>query len=117
MTVARMIHLGLPEKKIWGVRAAKMTVVFVALDIVCFLVQVVGAGMLSGDSENGFDAQRIGRYIYMTGIAIQLAFIVIFSTMTICFYRLLHRVTNGNMSRMKWLLWTMLSVLALIVVS
>ncbi|RYC80085.1 hypothetical protein BFJ63_vAg17029 [Fusarium oxysporum f. sp. narcissi] len=51
MTVARMVHLGLADKQIWNIKATKLTVLFVWIDVVCFLVQAGGGGMLSNKDE------------------------------------------------------------------
>ncbi|PNY26031.1 Uncharacterized protein TCAP_04034 [Tolypocladium capitatum] len=47
MAVARMVHFALPEQKIWGIRAAKLTLIFTWLDVVCFLVQAAGGVLLA----------------------------------------------------------------------
>lgn len=110
-----MVYLGLPEKKIWGIRATKLTLIFVWLDIVCFLVQGGGGSMLSGDSS--VQLKNIGMKLYTAGIGLQLAFVVIFSGMTLWFYKKMHEATGGHVGRMAWLIWTMLLVLTMIVVS
>lgn len=115
MTVARMIYFGIPEKKIWGVRATKLTLIFVWLDVACFLVQGAGGSMLSGDLSA--NVKSIGMRIFTGGIGLQLGFVVIFSGMTIFFYWKMHQVTGGHIGRMRWLIWTMFLVLAMIVVS
>jgi len=109
MTVARMVHFGLPSQKIWGIRAARMTLLFVWLDIVCFLVQGGGGSMLSGDN--------IGSKVYMSGVGLQLAFVLVFIVLTVCFYVEMRRVTGGRMGLMRWLTLAMIAVLLFIVVS
>ena len=115
MTVARMVHFGLPSQKIWGIRAARMTLLFVWLDIVCFLVQGGGGSMLSGD--NSADVRRIGSKVYMSGVGLQLAFVLVFIVLTVCFYVEMRRVTGGRMGLMRWLTLAMIAVLLFIVVS
>ncbi|KAH7237880.1 hypothetical protein B0J15DRAFT_569523 [Fusarium solani] len=51
MTVARMVHFGLADKQIWNIKANKLTVLFVWIDVVCFFVQAGGGGMLSNKDE------------------------------------------------------------------
>ncbi|KAM3511508.1 hypothetical protein MY11210_004866 [Beauveria gryllotalpidicola] len=63
MTVARMVYFGLPDKKIWGVRAVKLTVLFVWLDVVCFLVQL-GGGLLLSNHDNA-NLAPIGMKVYI----------------------------------------------------
>ncbi|KAJ4154089.1 hypothetical protein LMH87_010552 [Akanthomyces muscarius] len=115
MTVARMVYFGLPDKKIWGVRAVKLTVVFVWLDIVCFLVQLGGGVLLSNNDDAGLT--RIGMKVYTAGIGLQLGFVVIFGTMTAWFWRRMRQVSRGqSMGRLRFLIWSMLAVLVLIMV-
>ena len=115
MTVARMVHFALPEKRIWGIRAAKLTLIFIWLDVVCFLVQAGGGSLLSGD--NPANLLAIGMKMYMAGIGVQMGFVVIFSAMTLWFYYRLHQgAGGGGIGRMRYLIWTLLSVLLLIVV-
>ncbi|KAK2471480.1 hypothetical protein H9L39_17711, partial [Fusarium oxysporum f. sp. albedinis] len=51
MTVARMVHFGFADKQIWNIKATKLTILFVWIDVVCFLVQAGGGGMLSIKDE------------------------------------------------------------------
>ena len=115
MTVARMVHFGLPEKKIWGIRAVRLTVLFVWLDIICFLVQAAGGSMLSNNDDANIT--QIGMKIYTAGIGVQLAFVVIFGFMTAWFYRQAHEAADGKLGRLRFLIWAMIAVLLLIVVS
>lgn len=116
MTVARMVYFGLPEKKIWGVRAIKLTVLFVWLDIICFLVQLGGGALLS--NNNDANLTKIGMKVYTAGIGLQLGFVVIFGFMTGWFYYRMQQVSRGgSMGRLRLLTWTMLAVLVLIMVS
>ncbi|EGX90799.1 RTA1 domain protein [Cordyceps militaris CM01] len=115
MTVARMVYYGLPEKKIWGIRAVKLTVLFVWLDIICFLVQLGGAALLSNNDNANLTS--IGMKIYVAGIGLQLGFVVIFGVMTAWFYHRMRKVSRGrSMGRLRFLIWTMLAVLVLIMV-
>ncbi|KAK5987978.1 putative lipid transporter atnI [Cladobotryum mycophilum] len=113
MAVARMIYMGLPDKKIWGIRAIKLTLLFVWLDIACFLVQLSGGALLSNNDNP--DLSRIGMKLYTAGIGVQLGFIIIFGSMTVWFYRKYYLVTGGHTGRMKFLIWALLTVLVLIV--
>ncbi|EJP68056.1 RTA1 domain-containing protein [Beauveria bassiana ARSEF 2860] len=107
---------GLPDKKIWGVRAVKLTVLFVWLDVVCFLVQLGGGLLLSNDDNRNL--APIGMKLYTAGIALQLGFVVIFGVMTGWFYHRMRQVSQGKGMgrRLQILTWTMLAVLVLIIV-
>ncbi|KAK2469433.1 hypothetical protein H9L39_19150 [Fusarium oxysporum f. sp. albedinis] len=114
MTVARMVHFGLADKQIWNIKATKLTVLFVWIDVVCFLVQAGGGGMLSNKDEPNI--ARIGTKVYTAGVAIQMTFVIIFGAMTAWFYRRIHQVPRCNNGRLKGLTLVMLAVLLLIVV-
>lgn len=115
MTVARMVYFTIPEKKIWGIRAIRLGLIFIWLDIVCFLVQGGGGSLLSNnDSPKNV---RLGQQIYMAGIGVQMAFILIFGGMTAYFYYRLVQLKGRHIGRMRYLIWTMLAVLTLVTVS
>lgn len=115
MTVARGVYVGLPGKKIWGIGATRLTMIFVWLDVVCFIVQGVGGSVLSGDFAAG--VKNIGMRVYTAGIGLQLGFVVVFTGMTVSIYWEMRRVTGCRVGRMGWLIGTMLLVLCMIVVS
>ncbi|EFY92631.1 hypothetical protein J3459_020090 [Metarhizium acridum] len=105
--------LGLASEEDLGHQSHQLTLIFVWLDIVCFLVQGGGGSMLYGDSSAG--VKNIGIKMYTAGIGLQLGHVVIFTGMTLFFYWKMRRVTGRHVRRMGWLIWTMLLVLAMIV--
>lgn len=90
MTLGRMIHFFLPtgEDRIFGVRARRVTKLFVWFDITAFLVQLAGGLMSSGTD---IKTTRLGLTIYTSGVGLQLAFIAIFCGIAIQFQRVLKR--------------------------
>ncbi|KAF3922843.1 hypothetical protein ABW21_db0209729 [Orbilia brochopaga] len=90
MVLGRMVWYYLEARKVWGVSATRLTVIFVWLDIIAFLVQLVGASMASArnddpnasqkDKDDAAQAQKNGLHIYMGGIGFQLFWILVFST-------------------------------------
>ncbi|CAM1511689.1 Fc.00g092020.m01.CDS01 [Cosmosporella sp. VM-42] len=114
MTVARMIYFSLPEKKIWGIRAIRLTVIFIWLDVFCFLVQGGGGALLSNNDSQS--TVRTGQKIYMAGIGVQMAFILLFGVMTAWFYYRLVQIRGHDLGRIKFLIWTMLAVLILVTI-
>ena len=115
MTVARLIYFGLPDQKFWGIKAIRTTALFVCLDVVCFIVQGTGGSLLS--SQGDAQLLKIGKNVYIAGMGAQLAFIILFAVMTIWFYRTLRKTSVGPLGAKGYLIWTMLAVMALIVVS
>ncbi|KAH7150498.1 RTA1 domain protein [Dactylonectria estremocensis] len=114
MTVARMIYFRIPEKKIWGVRAIRMGTLFIWLDVICFIVQLGGGVLLSNNDDANL--ADIGKKLYMAGVGVQLAFVLIFIVLTGFFYRQLVQLEGSGIGRMRYLIWTMLAVLILVVV-
>ncbi|KAK6516901.1 hypothetical protein TWF506_006785 [Arthrobotrys conoides] len=89
MVLGRMVLYYLQDKRVAGIQAKWLTVIFVWLDIIAFLVQLVGASMASF-RDTGSDAteqekidaangQKLGLNIYMGGIGFQLFWILVFS--------------------------------------
>ncbi|KAF4444687.1 phospholipid-translocating ATPase [Fusarium acutatum] len=114
MAVARMVYFRMPDRKLLGIKAIRMTLLFVWLDIILFLVQGAGGSMLSNNED--MNVIRIGQKVYMAGVGLQLAVIFIFIGITAFFYFKLRQLEGRSMGRMKWLILTMLAVLILIVI-
>ncbi|KAJ4327823.1 hypothetical protein N0V84_001785 [Fusarium piperis] len=114
MAVARMVYFRMPDRKLLGIKAIRMTVVFVWIDVILFIVQGGGGSMLSSDKDQNLI--RIGQKVYMAGVGAQLGIIVIFSGLTAFFYYKLREIEGRDIGRMKWLIWTMLLVLILIII-
>lgn len=90
MTLGRMIHFFLPAggDRIFGVRARRVTKMFVWFDITAFLVQLAGGLMSSGTD---IKTTKLGLKIYTSGVGLQLAFIAIFCGIAIQFQQVLKR--------------------------
>lgn len=116
MTVSRLIYYVHTDQKVLNFPAVVLTRVFVWLDVACFFIQAVGGSMLSGDDDKVVD---IGKNIYIAGIALQQAIIVVFSVLTVQFFRELGQ--KGRVDRpvrlAKWLLIVIFANFALISVS
>ncbi|SPN99866.1 related to phospholipid-translocating ATPase [Cephalotrichum gorgonifer] len=113
MTISRLIHFVHVDQKVMRLRAALLTKVFVWLDVVCFLVQGSGGSLLASDDHKIAD---IGKKIYIAGIAVQAAIIIVFGGLTAQFYRELD--SKGRMDRpvkmTKWLVIVLFANLVLI---
>jgi len=119
MIVSRLIHFLLPQERIFGVSPRWLAKIFVAADIVSFLVQAVGGSMLA--NTDGGETVITGQRIYMGGIGVQLLFVVVFGVVTVVFFRRIEqRIQLGTLARStKWvrpLVWVLISVILLIVV-
>lgn len=117
MIFARMVYYYLPEQRILGVRAARLSACFVGLDVISFLIQGVGGSLLSGNPPQ-VTLMR-GIHIYMGGIALQELFIVIFISIVIVFHKRMIALERQGTQMRDWrrLLYTLYATLALITVS
>ncbi|EWC43438.1 hypothetical protein DRE_07579 [Drechslerella stenobrocha 248] len=88
MVLGRMVWYYLVAKRVCRIGATRLTVIFVWLDIIAFLVQLAGASLTTGHSEadatpeakaDSARLQQIGLNIYMGGIGFQLFWILVFS--------------------------------------
>jgi hypothetical protein len=76
MVLGRLIHLFHPSGSLFGVPAPTIAAVFVSLDFVSFVIQLVGGG-LAGPSAPA--AQQLqAAHVYMGGIGMQQVFILVF---------------------------------------
>ncbi|PWW78070.1 RTA1-domain-containing protein [Tuber magnatum] len=68
MTLGRLINTFLPSKSALGLRARRITLIFVLFDILSFVVQGSGSGFLASSDGDNF---QIGSYILIGGLALQ----------------------------------------------
>lgn len=86
MVFGRIVWNFTEYKKLCGIKAQHFSLLFVFLDVVAFIVQVLGAAKaVTKDASQ--DIMYQGLHIYMGGVGIQLLFILIFSFLgSILFY-------------------------------
>ena len=90
MVLGRMIHFFLDDDRVFGLKARRITVMFVIFDILSFLVQATGASMSSG--QPGPSEVRLGLHVYMAGVGAQLFFNCIFLALAIRFQQLVQNL-------------------------
>ncbi|KAM0340236.1 hypothetical protein ACHAPU_010580 [Fusarium lateritium] len=115
MAVARMVYFRMPGRELLGIKAIRTTLLFVWLDIILFLIQAAGGTMLSS-TDGDQNTINIGMKVYTAGVALQLVVVLAFTGFTAFFYYKLRQIEGHSMGHMKWLIWTMLVVLILIVI-
>ncbi|KAM0469164.1 hypothetical protein ACHAP7_010174 [Fusarium lateritium] len=118
MIVARLVHFVIPQSRVAGISAQWLAKIFVMFDVMCFIVQAAGGGMLASDNA---DTSKLGQHIYMVGIGIQLGCVVVFLVIHSLFYRqfLPNARIGKSETRSSWLkplCWVVYIVLILIVV-
>lgn len=84
MLVGRMIHFFLDNDRVFGIKARKMTLIFVMFDVTAFLVQATGGSMSSSNDNN---TALLGLHIYTGGVALQLLFNVFFLAIVVKFQK------------------------------
>lgn len=118
MIVARLVHFVIPQRRVARISAQWLAKIFVMFDVMCFIIQAAGGGMLASDNA---DTSKLGQHIYMVGIGIQLDCVVVFLVIHGLFYRELSlNIRIGKQeTRSRWLkplCWVVYIVLVLIVV-
>lgn len=122
MVLSRMIYYFLRSHSLFSIPATAIGVVFVALDFVSFIVQLVG-GSMAGPTSSVED-QLKAIHIYMGGIGLQQFFIFVFVALSAAFQiemKRLQRIKGEDSlsKRNGWkrLLYTLYASLGLITVS
>jgi hypothetical protein len=85
MVFARMVHFYSPTRKVWLFSPSILALIFVTLDIVSFITQLIGGGMAGPGASS--ESQKKGLNIYMGGIGMQEGFIVLFLGLVVTFRR------------------------------
>ena len=117
MVLARMIHYFHPSKEIFNIPAAGLSIVFVTLDIISFIIQLAGGAY--ANRKDPYEKQMKGVHIYMGGIALQQFFIFIFIAVAIRFHfqmAALQKQRKITKNGWKILLWTLYTSLACVTV-
>lgn len=115
--LARLVYYISPKHSVFHIPAQLLSVMFVALDFITFVVQLAG-GMMAGPTAP-VEEQMKGIHIYMGGIGLQQFFIVIFLGIAVKFQlemRQLEKIHAGDGSWKK-LLWAVYAGLGFITVS
>lgn len=115
MLLGRMVFQYLPNQKLGGIKAQRMALCFVILDIVSFIIQI-GGGLLV--ISKNLNTKRNGLRIYTGGLALQELFILIFAYLVFSFQRRVKREASPEMAaRAKNLVLALYASLVLISVS
>ncbi|KAF4333239.1 RTA1-like protein [Fusarium beomiforme] len=94
MTLGRMVYYFIPSQSLIRMPAATLAAVFVGLDILSFIIQLIGGSMASPGSPP--DEQMKAVHIYMGGIGLQEFFIVIFVVLCVLFQKKMHAIERQH---------------------
>ena len=120
MVFARMVHFYSPTRKVWFFSPSSLALIFVTLDVISFVIQLVGGGM-AGPGASA-ESQKKGLNIYMGGIGMQEGFIVLFLGLVIKFHRdqlqaeRVGRLTADKTAGWKWLICALYACLLTITI-
>lgn len=120
MVFARVVHFYSPTRRVWIFSPSILALIFVTLDIVSFIVQLIGGGM-AGPGASA-ESQKKGLNIYMGGIGMQEGFIVLFLGLVIRFHldqlkaERVGRLTAGRSTGWRWLIGSLYACLLAITV-
>ncbi|EQL36228.1 hypothetical protein BDFG_02198 [Blastomyces dermatitidis ATCC 26199] len=115
MVMGRMIYFFIPEKKIFGITAQRITLVFVLLDVFSMLVQASSSSLMSSDDPK---MVKIGINVYMGGIGLQELFIITFFLLAGRFQYLMNQMERYQPNLLPWrrLLYSLYAGLILITI-
>ncbi|KAJ0287442.1 hypothetical protein CBS470a_005406 [Colletotrichum nupharicola] len=107
MTLGRMIHFFHPSRSLLRVPATFFAALFVALDVVSFIIQLVG-GSMAGPTAPPEEQMR-AIHIYMGGIGLEEVFILAFVGLALIFQRDMRRAEKLHNGREGWrpLVWAL----------
>ncbi|KAM3074580.1 hypothetical protein ACMFMG_008010 [Clarireedia jacksonii] len=109
-----MVYYYIPDRKLFRIRAERMALIFVLLDIVSFIIQI-GGGLLTVSNDS--DTLQNGLHIYTAGVALQEFFIFCFLYLVYTFQRRLkaecarERVVEAR--RLLWVIYVTLFLISL----
>ncbi|OAX81619.1 hypothetical protein ACJ72_04041 [Emergomyces africanus] len=115
MVMGRMIYFYIPEKKVFGISAQRITVTFVLLDVFSMLVQSSSASLMSSDDPK---LAKMGVNVYMGGIGLQELFIILFFFLAGRFQYLMTKLEVYQPQHLPWrrLLYCLYAALVLITI-
>ncbi|KAL0939984.1 RTA1 domain-containing protein [Colletotrichum truncatum] len=117
MTLGRMIYFFHPSRSLLRIPASTFAAIFVGLDVISFIIQLVG-GSMAGPTTPPEEQMR-AIHIYMGGIGLQEFFILIFVALAFTFQRDMNRIGSlaGKQSQAwKPLMWALYFSLGMITV-
>ncbi|KAJ7510866.1 RTA1 domain-containing protein [Mycena galericulata] len=114
--LGRMIHFFLPSHSILGISGSLLGIGFVMMDVVSFVIQLVG-GSIAGPTAPESEVFK-GIHIYMGGIGLQQFFIVIFLGLAARLHKQLLALERNGTGKTNWrpLLYTLYASLGLITI-
>lgn len=95
IVLGKLVYMYMPDKRLGKIKAQKLGLYFVIMDISSFFVQLVG-GILVVGGDGHPDRVKTGLHIYTAGTSLQEAVILVFVGLSINFSR---RLKNENIEK------------------
>jgi energy-converting hydrogenase Eha subunit E len=118
MVFGRLVHNYVPDRRLWGLPAARFGLFFVLLDIAAFVIQVYGAATASANNAPTDQVLR-SLHVYMGGVGVQLLFILVCCAFGARLWMILRREAVASPQAVRpalLLLYTQFAVLLLIII-
>ena len=105
MILGRMVDLFLVDKRVGSFPAHRLTVTLICSDVLLFVFQAGGTGLLSQPSAEG---RHIGKYVFITGTTLQQIFVLLCVVISVQVYRRAKKdgiQPRKTVLRISWPLW------------
>ncbi|KAJ7124337.1 RTA1 like protein-domain-containing protein [Mycena epipterygia] len=112
--MSRLVYFFVPEKRVAGINARRLSLCFVLLDITAFLTQAGGGSLIDSDDPK---IALLGIHIYMGGIGLQQFFVLIFIGLVIRFhYKMKQLDGSTEWKRPLYLMYASLTLITIRIV-
>ncbi|KAJ7487229.1 RTA1 like protein-domain-containing protein [Mycena galericulata] len=112
--MSRLVYFFVPEKRVAGINAQRLSLCFVLLDITAFLMQASGGVLIDSDTPK---TALLGIHIYMGGIGLQQLFIFGFVALVMRFhYKMLQLDGSTEWKRPLYTMYVSLGLITLRIV-
>ncbi|PVH74825.1 hypothetical protein DL98DRAFT_551951 [Cadophora sp. DSE1049] len=103
MVLGRMIHFYIPTHRLLRLKASTFATCFVLLDIICFIIQLIGGGMAGVGAPP--EQMKKGLDIYKAGIALQEVFVIFFIGLAAMFQLMMRRLERSDILPIEKKTW------------
>ncbi|KAL2074073.1 hypothetical protein VTL71DRAFT_7851 [Oculimacula yallundae] len=103
MVLGRMIHFYIPTHRLLGLKASTFASSFVLLDIICFIIQLIGGGMAGVGAPP--EQMKTGLDIYKAGIALQEVFVIFFLGLAAYFHVTMWKLERNGILPLEKKTW------------
>ena len=103
IVLSHVIHFYLPTHRLLHLKASTFATIFVLLDIICFIIQLIGGGMAGVGAPP--EQMKTGLAIYKAGIALQEVFVILFIGLAVTFHVTMQRLERSDILPIEKKTW------------